>query len=272
MTKELIKDENEEVLTIDSREVAKMIGKDHSELLKEIEGRKDGKNVGIIPILEKGKFHLSNYFIESTYKSGNRNYKCYLVTKMGCELLGNKQQGKKGILFTIKYVNKFNEMAKELKERNTYKLPQTFSEALRMLADKVDENGKLQEENKIMKPKSEFYDRVTKSESTFSMNDTAKILNYKDIGRNKLFSYLRNKGILMTDNRPYQRFVDSGYFKEIESDFIQNGEIVINHTTCVYQKGIDYIRKILDKDGYKINKRGIKEKKENVIQLENINN
>ena len=35
-------------------------------------------------------------------------YKCYLVTKMGCELLGNKQQGEKGILFSAKYesVNK----------------------------------------------------------------------------------------------------------------------------------------------------------------------
>ena len=106
---------NNQLATIDSREVAEMLGKEHSELLKEIEGRKDNKNVGIIPTLEKGNFHLSNYFIPSTYRSGTREYKCYLVTKMGCELLGNKQQGEKGILFTAKYVERFNEMEQAIK-------------------------------------------------------------------------------------------------------------------------------------------------------------
>ena len=56
--------EGKEIPVIDSREVAEMLGKEHYELLKEIEGRKDSKNVGIIPTLEKGNFHLSNYFIQ----------------------------------------------------------------------------------------------------------------------------------------------------------------------------------------------------------------
>lgn len=53
--------EGKEIPVIDSREVAEMLGKEHYELLKEIEGRKDSKNVGIIPTLEKGNFHLSNF-------------------------------------------------------------------------------------------------------------------------------------------------------------------------------------------------------------------
>ena len=122
--------DGKEIVVIDSREVAEMIGKTHSELLKEIDGRKDGKNVGIIPVLEKGNFHLSNYFIESSYKSGTREYKCYLVTKMGCEMLGNKQQGEKGILFTAKYVERFNQYEEQLKELTQPKLPQTYKEAL----------------------------------------------------------------------------------------------------------------------------------------------
>lgn len=95
MRNEMMNSDNDD-LTIDSREVAKMLGKDHTELLRDIEGRKDGKGVGIIPTLEKGNFPLSQYFIESSYKSGTREYKCYLITKMGCEMLGNKQQGEKG--------------------------------------------------------------------------------------------------------------------------------------------------------------------------------
>ena len=70
--------------------------------------------------MEKSNFDLSKYFIETTYKSGNREYKCYLCTKMGCEMLGNKLQGEKGILFTAKYVNAFNDMQDALLAETGY--------------------------------------------------------------------------------------------------------------------------------------------------------
>ena len=133
--------------TIDSREVAEMLGKEHSELMKDIKG--SGKNKGIIPILEKGNFSVSEYFIESTYKveGNNKTYKCYLVTKMGCEMLGNKKKGEKGVLFTAKYVKRFNEMENKLKEQTQFKLPQTYKEALLQLVEQVEANEQLQLEN-----------------------------------------------------------------------------------------------------------------------------
>ena len=48
--------------TIDSREVAEMMGKTHGDILKMIQG--SGKNLGIIPVLTKGNFHVVDYFIE----------------------------------------------------------------------------------------------------------------------------------------------------------------------------------------------------------------
>ena len=108
--------EGKEIYVIDSREVAEMMGKTHSALLKDLQGSKDGKSIGIIPTLEKSNFDLSNYFIESSYKAGTKEYKCFLCTKLGCEMLGNKQQGEKGILFTAKYVERFNEYEKRLQE------------------------------------------------------------------------------------------------------------------------------------------------------------
>ena len=102
------------VTTIDSREVAEMLGKEHKYVLRDIEGTDDV--VGIIPTLIGANLHSSKYFIESSYKDArNRIQKCYLVTKMGCELLGNKQQGEKGILFTAKYVERFNQMEQAIK-------------------------------------------------------------------------------------------------------------------------------------------------------------
>lgn len=110
---------NNQLATIDSREVAEMMGKEHKEILQYIEGRVDKKGnslvVGIVPTLESEGLHSQKYFIPSTYRSGTREYKCYLVTKMGCELLGNKQQGEKGILFTAKYVERFNQMEQAIK-------------------------------------------------------------------------------------------------------------------------------------------------------------
>ena len=103
------------VTTIDSREVAEMLEKEHKYVLRDIEGTDDV--VGIIPTLIGANLHSSKYFIESSYKDArNRIQKCYLVTKMGCELLGNKQQGEKGILFTAKYVERFNKMEQALRE------------------------------------------------------------------------------------------------------------------------------------------------------------
>ena len=139
--------DGKEITVIDSREVAEMMGKKHGDVLEYIEGKynKDGsvKIVGIIPTLENGGVRYQDYFIESAYKAGTRNYKCYLVTKMGCEMLGNKQQGEKGILFTAKYVERFNQYEEQLKELTQPKLPQTYKEALYALIEAEEEKERL---------------------------------------------------------------------------------------------------------------------------------
>lgn len=97
-------------------------------------------------------------------------------------------------------------------------------------------------------PKVEFYDDVTGSKDTIDMKEVAKILNIKNIGRNKLFEILRNKNILDRFNQPYQKYVDAGYFRVIESRFnLPDGEIKISLKTVVFQKGLDFIRRELAK-------------------------
>lgn len=142
MNKSLLNLSNNE-LTIDSREVAKMMNKRHSEVLEYING--SNKVVGIIPTLLNGGLCSANYFIESNYKdaSGKTN-QCYLVTKMGCELLGNKQQGEKGILFTAKYVERFNVMERSIKGKSMLIANKEIEE----LKDTVNELKKATEEAK----------------------------------------------------------------------------------------------------------------------------
>lgn len=98
-----------------------------------------------------------------------------------------------------------------------------------------------------MKPKADFYDTVANTESLFSMADVAKTLDM-GIGRNKLFAFLRDKGILDKDNHPYQKYVDAGYLRLIENHCKAGDNDVVYKCTYVKQKGIDYIRKILLKE------------------------
>ena len=130
--------------TITSIEIAEMMDVSHKTLLRKIDGSKDRS--GYAEILTKHQMVLSDYFISSTYKdkSGKEN-KCYLVTKLGCDFLANKFTGEKGILFTAKYVKRFDEMEKKLD--NTYKLPTTYKEALLQLVEQVEENEKLLKDN-----------------------------------------------------------------------------------------------------------------------------
>lgn len=150
MTKDEIGFENN-TNTITTVEVAEMMELEHWQILRKLEGTKnqDGstKQVGIIQILTNNKIVVSDYFIPSTYKdaSGKEN-KCYKVTKMGCDFLANKFNGEKGIIFTARYVKRFDEM-----ERG--QVPKDFPSALRAYADEVErrqiaeqENEKLQQE------------------------------------------------------------------------------------------------------------------------------
>ncbi|QEK11657.1 Rha family transcriptional regulator [Crassaminicella thermophila] len=94
--------------TLDSREVAEMVGKRHSDLLRDIET--------YIQYLENAKLRSQDFFLESTYKAegNNKTYKRYNVTKKGCEFIAHKLTGQKGAIFTARYINKFHEMEQQL--------------------------------------------------------------------------------------------------------------------------------------------------------------
>lgn len=124
---------------------------------------------------------------------------------------------------------------------------QVMARALR-LADRTIEslkNKNLLLEQKIEqdKPKCEFFDSVADSKTAISMNEVAKVLAIKGYGRNNLFEFLRKEGILDRYNVPYQRYVDSGWFRVIEQKYMKNGEPQVSTKTLVYQKGVDGIRK-----------------------------
>jgi phage antirepressor YoqD-like protein len=116
---------------------------------------------------------------------------------------------------------------------------------------KEEREGRLEAEKrvKLLEPKAQFYDDVAGSKDAIEMGHVAKVLGIKRMGRNRLFSLLRDKKILDKNNIPYQQYVDLGYFRVLEQKYtVSNGQTKINIKTMVFQKGIDFIvRKIRER-------------------------
>lgn len=105
--------EQEGKLLTDSREVALMVDKDHSKLLRDIRG--------YCKYLNEANFGVVDFFIESTYTdSKGEERPRYLCTKKGCDMIANKMTGRKGVIFTAKYTTAFEKMRDFIEKGSAY--------------------------------------------------------------------------------------------------------------------------------------------------------
>ena len=139
----------------------------------------------------------------------------------------------------------FIAIEKEWRNRGAYQIPKTMSEALRLAADqaeRIEAQDKLIEEQK---PMVEFFYQVADSKNAIDIGSAAKVLDM-GIGRNGLFEILRDAKVLMSNNQPYQKYIDMGYFRTIAQTFTKpDGSLHTNTKTVVYPRGLDFIRKLL---------------------------
>lgn len=231
----LVKVENNQIVT-DSRSVAEHFGKQHKNVLQTIEN------------LAAENPATKFLFQKTTFENRGKQYPMYLMNRDGFSLLVMGFTGTKALEWKLKYIEAFNGMERKLKEAtyDSYMISDPVERAKKWIEEEK-ERQKLRAENKVMLPKAEFYDTVANTESLFSMADVAKTLDM-GMGRNKLFAFLRDKGILDKDNHPYQKYVDAGYLRLIENHCKAGDNDVVYKCTYVKQRGIDYIRKILLKE------------------------
>ena len=72
---------------------------------------------------------------------------------------------------------------------------------------------------KEQKPFVDFAKHVTESSDTVDVGEFAKIVKSEniDIGRNRLFQWLRDNKYLMSNNTPYQKYIENKFFEVIET-------------------------------------------------------
>ena len=164
--------QNKEIQTISSREVAEMMSVRHDNLMNKIE-----KHNQILSNVTDLKIKVSDLWQLSSYQdSTGRTLKEYQVTKKGCEFLAHKTTGEKGDLFTIRYMNKFNEMEKLLLEQNTpsYMISDPIKRAEQWIKEQK-EKQLIEEQKKLIEEK---HDNLVHNPKTYTTTEIAKELGF----------------------------------------------------------------------------------------------
>lgn len=211
-------------LTMDSLEIARLTNKRHDHVLRDIEKMFDE--------LEIDAPNFGDIYLDSQ----NRRKRKYNLTKdLTLTLIS---------WYSIKLRKTIIDRWQELEAQS--RKPQTYEEIMQHALLLADQRVK-QLEAKIEedKPKVEFADAVGSTEDGILLRDYCKILCDKgiDIGQNRLFKWLKNKGYLMADNRPYQAFTKFFSVKEKKITTIAGDRLVL--TTYINGRWQEYFYKKL---------------------------
>lgn len=226
---------------MDSRDVAKMVEKQHKNLIRDISR--------YIKDIETGS-DLSplNFFIESNYEDAKGEVrKCYLLTKQGCEFVANKMTGKKGTLFTARYVNLFNQY-EDNQRRLAYQnpewpIPATYAEALQLAANQT---AKLEKQ----KPMIDYYKSQMRNPGLITITEIAKDYGWSAVKMNRELAkrkvqYRQGQHWVL-----YSQYADKGYASyEAFAYKDDNKRSGVHNNLKWTQRGRKFVYDLLAKDG-----------------------
>lgn len=210
--------------TMSSLQIAEITGKEHSNVMRDI--RETLEQAEISPL----KF-------EGCYKGGNgKDLPCYHLPRRECDLVVSG--------YSVKYRLAIIDRWHALESKQSFQIPETMGQALRLAAELSDKVVEQQTALAIAAPKVEFYDAVTESNTDCSMATAAQLAKLP-YGQNTLFQKLRERGVLISggsrNNQPKQRYIEQGLFTVSEGSYTKEKETVVTFTTRVTQKGLSWI-------------------------------
>ncbi|MEJ9210089.1 phage antirepressor [Bacillus smithii] len=132
-----------------------------------------------------------------------------------------------------------------IKKLDSYMIDDPIERAKRWIEEQ-EEKLAIQQKLQVAAPKAEMYDVALSADNAQTMSIVAKTLG---CGRNKLFAFLRKQGVLRKNNEPYQEFIDRGYFRIRQVPIVRSNGTHNKSQTLVTAKGMDYIAKLLKKNG-----------------------
>lgn len=217
-----------------SRQIAESFGKEHKHVLTAIRQ---------ILVAENS---ATKFFHETAFEYRGQKFPEYLMNRDGFSLLVMGFTGKAALEWKLKYIAAFNAMEKQLAQRPQLSRSELMAQALIAAHDELEHKDRQIAE---LTPKGIFADAVSASKKSILVGELAKLLcqNGVQIGQNRLFSWMRERGYLIKDpkrsdyNMPTQRAVEMGLFEIKETTVVHSdGHTSINKTPKVTGKGQIY--------------------------------
>lgn len=230
-----MKDLMKKEVTMTSLEVAECTGKTHSNVLVDVRRMLLELNL----INEKGQL-----IYQCTYQDAQgKDRPMFTLPKKEVMCLVSGYS----IKLRMAIIDRLDEL-----ENQKPALPQTYLEALKALTESVEKTEQLKIENarqavKLLsdKPLVEFAKTVEGTDKKISIGDMAKLSGV--IGRNNLFKAMRENKIMIGQgrdkNKPFQKFIDRGYFEVSETIVKRTKGDVITFTSYVTGNGQVWLMK-----------------------------
>ena len=147
----------------------------------------------------------------------------------------------------------FDEVIPAVFKHGAYMTPATIEKTLTdpdfiiqlatRLKEEMETRKQLQAQIKIDQPYTNFAKAIEHSTDSITIGEFAKVLNNNgvDVGRNRLFNWLRDNGYVIKlgkeKNKPQQRYVEQGLFQVKESVIHAIDGDLIRTTTLLTGKG-----------------------------------
>ncbi|VXB53014.1 Phage antirepressor Ant [Exiguobacterium sp. 8H] len=145
-----------------------------------------------------------------------------------------------------------SEVLPSIRKHGAYMTPDKIEEVLlnpdtiiKLAQNLKDEQEKRLEAERIIveqQPLVEFANTIANDKRGILIRDFAKVISKQglSIGEKRLFQWMRHRGYLMRNNRPYQRYVEMGVLELIERPIVRTEGTEIKFTPRITGKGQEY--------------------------------
>jgi Rha family phage regulatory protein len=238
----------------DSLTVAEVFGKEHRNVLADIENQ-------LSKLSEAGMSEWGVLNFQQTQYQHQQNkqfYPKYNMTEDAFAIVAMSYVTPEAMKMKVMFLEEFKRLREGLTKLHIGKLDSyMIDDPVRRAERWIEERKEYEEveaEKKVVKeqlalaaPKLALYDTAMNAGNNFTMERVSKTLGY---GRNKLFEFLREIKVLRGNNLPYQEYIDRGYFAVRQYSVTHYTTGIENKTqTLVTPKGMAFIHESLVKHG-----------------------